>query len=135
MLEYQSSPVSIIRQVPFGEPMHTCENRDSYLFVEITDPLMITAAIFQDIAQACRSQDLNKILIDLRAVRTTLSIFDRYKAGIYVASIIGPRIKMAVVAQAALITRVAETVAVNRYGKLKMFSDIEEARRWLEVGT
>jgi len=115
--------------------MHTCENRDSYLFVEITDPLMITAAIFQDIAQACRSQDLNKILIDLRAVRTTLSIFDRYKAGIYVASIIGPRIKMAVVAQAALITRVAETVAVNRYGKLKMFSDIEEARRWLEVGT
>jgi hypothetical protein len=63
-----------------------------------------------------------------------LSTFDRYRAGIYVASIIGPKIKVAVVAQAALITRMAETVAVNRYGKLKVCTDMDQAIDWLGVG-
>ena len=114
--------------------MHTCENRGSHLFVEVTDPLMITAAVFQDIADVCRNQNLNKVLMDLRTVRTTLSTFDRYKAGLYVASIIGPSIKVAVVAQAALITHMAETVAVNRYGKLKVCSEVGQAMDWLGLG-
>jgi len=104
--------------------MHSCENRGTHLYVEDNEPLVITAVIFQNVADTCRSQNLNKVLVDLRAVRSTLSTFDRYRAGIHVASIIGPKIKVAVVAQAAFITGMAETVAVNRYGKLKV------ARTW-----
>src|SRR4030095_6920168 len=114
--------------------MHVCKNRGSYLLVEITERLKITAAIFQDIVDACRSQKLNKVLVDLRMVQTGLSIFDRYKAGIYIATIIGPRIKVAVVAPDALITHVAENVAVNRYGKLKVYVELEQALDWLGVG-
>jgi len=114
--------------------MHSCENRGSHLYVEVTEPLVITAAIFQDVADTCRSQNLTKVLIDLRAVRSTLSTFDRYRAGFHVASIIGPKIKVVVVAQAAFITGMAETVAVNRYGKLKVCRDMEEAQDWLGVG-
>ena len=62
--------------------MHVCKNRGNYLLVEVTERLEITAAIFQDIFDACRSQNLNKVLVDLRMVQTGLSIFDRYKAGI-----------------------------------------------------
>jgi hypothetical protein len=114
--------------------MHSFENRGSYLYVEVTEPLEITAAVFQEVADACRSQDLNKVLVDLRAVRALLSTFDRYKAGIYVASIIGPKIRVAVLAQTSLINYVTETVAVNRYGKLKVSADLEEAMAWLGMG-
>ena len=100
--------------------MHSCENRGTHLYVEDNEPLVITAVIFQNVADTCRSRNLNKVLMDLRAVLSRLSTFDRYRAGIHVASIIGPKIKVAVVAQAALITGMAETVAVNRYGKLKV---------------
>ena len=114
--------------------MHSCENRGNYLYVEVTESLVITAAVFQDIADTCRSQNLDKVLMDLRMVCTTLSTFDRYRAGVYVASIFGPKIKVAVVAQAALITRMAETVAVNRHGKLKVCTDMDQAMDWLGVG-
>lgn len=114
--------------------MHSCENRGSYLFVEITEPLVITAPVFQDIANTCQSLNLDKILIDMRAIHKPISTFDRYKAGIYIAGIIGPKIKVAVVAQAALITRMAETVAVNRYGKLRVCTDVDQALNWLGVG-
>ena len=114
--------------------MHSCENRGSYLYVEITEPLVITAAIFQDIADTCWSQNLHKVLMDLRTVHTTIRTFDRYKAGIYFASLIGPTIKAAVVVPISLINYVAETVAVNRYGKLKVSADVEEAMNWLGIG-
>jgi len=113
--------------------MHSCENRGSHLYVEVNEPLVITAAVFQDVADTCRSQNLTKVLVDLSAVRSMLSTFDRYKAGIYFASILGPKIKVVVVAQAVLITGMAETVAVNRYGKLKVCTDMEEALDWLGV--
>ena len=113
--------------------MHTCKNRVSYLLVEVSEPLHIIPAPFQDIAAACKREDLDRVLVDMQTIHRNLSIFDRYRAGVYVASIIGPKIKAAVVAQPALVNRVAETVAVNRCGKLKVSTNMEEAMEWLGV--
>lgn len=113
--------------------MHTYEVRNDHLFVHVTDPVVVTPSDFQELGDVCRREHLNKILIDMRAVRGKLSTFERYKAGLYVATLIGPKIRVAAVAQTELITYVAETVALNRYGKLKVGSDMEEALAWLGV--
>jgi hypothetical protein len=63
----------------------------------------------------------------------SISTLDRYQMGVTVAQVIGPKIKVAVVAQTALVTYVAETAAVNRYGKMKVFSDMDKAMLWLGV--
>ena len=113
--------------------MHTCEIRNDHLFVRVTDPVFVTPSDFQELGDLCRREHLNKILIDMRAVHGKLSTFERYQAGLYVATPIGPKIKVAAVAQTELITYVAETVAVNRYGKLKACSEMEQALAWLGV--
>ena len=114
--------------------MHTYEKRNDHLFVHVTDPLVIHPALFQELGDVCRREGLHKILVDMRKVRTMLSTFERYQAGVYIATLIGPKIKVAMVAQATLITYIAETVAVNRYGKLKVCSDMEQAWAFLEIG-
>lgn len=116
--------------------MPVFENRGGYLVVEVTEPysLKMMKSVIQQIADTCGEEDLDKVLVDLRTIDETISIMDRYEIGVRVAKIIGPKIKVAGVAQKALINRMAETVTVNRYGKLKVFSDMEEAMEWLGVG-
>ena len=113
--------------------MHTLENRGKYLFVEVTEPIVVKVilATIQEIADMCRNENLDKVLVDMRTVRESISIIDRYTAGVNVANVIGPKIKVAVVAREDIITYVAETAAVNRYGKMKLFSDLNEAMKWL----
>jgi hypothetical protein len=116
--------------------MPVFENRGGYLFVEVTEPysLKVMKSIIQQIADICGEEDLDKVLVDLRTIDETISIMDRYEVGVEVAKIIGPKVKVAGVAQKALINYMAETVAVNRYGKLKVFSDMDKATEWLGIG-
>lgn len=116
--------------------MHTFENRGDYLFVEITEPITVKVLIsaIQEMADFCQREKLNKVLVDMRTVHEAISIIDRYTLGVNVAKVIGSKITIAVVAPDAMITRVAENAAVNRYGKLKAFSDMEKALEWLGVG-
>ena len=117
--------------------MHICENRGSHLFVGITEPFsvkIILSTLIQEVADTCRSENLDKVLVDMSPVsNASISILDRYQMGVKVARVIGPKIKVAVVAQKAMVTHMAETAAVNRYGKMKMFSDMDQARLWLGV--
>jgi len=116
--------------------LHTFENRGTHLFVEITEPIAVKVLVsaIQEMADFCQRENLDKVLIDMRTVREAISIIDRYTLGVNVAKVIGSKISIAVVAPEALITRVAENAAVNRYGKLKAFSDMEKALEWLGIG-
>ena len=117
--------------------MHTCENRGSHLFVGITEPFsveIILSTLIQEVADTCQSENLDKVLVDMSPVHNaSISILDRYQMGVKVARVLGPKIKVAVVAQTALVNYVAETAAVNRYGKMKVFSDMAQAMKWLGV--
>ena len=116
--------------------MYTFENRGTYLLVEITEPISVKLliSVIQEMADFCQRENLNKVLIDMRTVQEEISIIDRYTLGVNVAKVMGSKITIAVVAPDALITRVAENAAVNRYGKLKVFSEIQKALEWLGVG-
>ena len=116
--------------------MYTFENRGLYLLVEITDPVKVKELVsaIQQMAEYCQRENLNKILMDARPVHKVLSIHDRYTVGVTIAKVIGSKAAVALVARGELINRVTEDVAVNRYGKLKVFSDIDEAMEWLGLG-
>jgi hypothetical protein len=118
------------------DTLYTFENRGTYLLVEITEPISVKLLLsaIQEMADFCQRENLNKVLIDMRTVQEEISIIDRYTLGVNVAKVLGSKITIAVVAPDALITRVAENAAVNRYGKLKVFSDIQKALEWLGVG-
>jgi len=118
------------------DTLYTFENRGTYLLVEITEPISVKLLLsaIQEMADFCQRENLNKVLIDMRTVQEEISIIDRYTLGVNVAKVMGSKITIAVVAPDALITRVAENAAVNRYGKLKVFSEIQKALEWLGVG-
>src|SRR5262245_28279398 len=116
--------------------MYTCEIRDNHLFVEITEPFVVKMVLstIQEIADTCKNENLDKVLVDMRAAHEPISTIDRYTLGVKVANVLGPKIKVAVVAHKDILNHVAENVAVNRYGKLKGFFDIAEATDWLGIG-
>ena len=116
--------------------MYTFENRGTYLFVEVTDPVNIKELVsaIQGMADYCQHENLNKILIDARPVHERLSVLDRYTVGVNIAKVIGSKTALALVAREELINHVTENAAVNRYGKLKVFSDMDKAMAWLELG-
>jgi len=118
------------------DTLYTFENRGTYLLVEITEPISVKLLLsaIQEMADFCQRENLNKVLIDMRTVQEEISIIDRYTLGVNVAKVLGSKITIALVAPDALITRVAENAAVNRYGKLKVFSEIQKALEWLGVG-
>ena len=111
------------------------ENRGSYLFVKITEPysLKLTFSFLQEFADACNRENLEKALIDMLALEDHVSIWDRYQIGEEYVRVVGPKIRVAVVARRNLIDLRTENVVVNRSGRIKMFYEMESALKWLEV--
>jgi len=59
------------------------------------------------------------------------SSFERYKVGVIIAREWGPYIKAAVMTKPEYISRYTETTAINRGANFMVFSDLEEAKKWL----
>lgn len=114
--------------------MPVFENRDSYLFVTLTEPYSLqgTFLFLADLAERCRQEHLDKALINGSRLEGRISIWDRYQIGREYARVIGPKIVVALVLSPTLINRVAENVAVNRSGRLRVFHKMELALQWLE---
>lgn len=89
------------------------------------------SSTIREIAEICKRDNLDKVLVDLRKVNTSISIMDRYDIGVEVRHVIRPDIREAVAAKCNLITYMAETVAINRGARLKVFSKVEHALEWL----
>ncbi len=115
--------------------MPTYQNRVDYLFVDVSEPysLILFISGIHEVADRCRKENLYKVLVDIRKMEGNPSIFDRYLAGIEIVRLWGSRIKAVVLARPGIINRVAENTAVNRGAKLHVVSDMESARKWLEV--
>jgi hypothetical protein len=89
-----------------------------------------------DAAYAMAAQEqLPAALIDARALNgdppTTM---DRFNMGLHVASNRAPGIRLAVVGEPGMVdpARLGETVAVNRGAAMRVFTDLDAARAWID---
>ncbi len=115
--------------------MPTCVNRGGYLHVEYFERYSLESilASIQEVSEHCKRDSLDKVFMDIRGVRGHISIVDRYELGKEIAKVIGPKIKVAAVAQMNLINYLMENSAVNRGAKIRVFTEIKKALEWLEV--
>ena len=112
------------------------ENRDSFLFVKITEPysLKLALTLLQEFADVCKRGQWEKVLVDGLSLEGPISIWDRYQVGEEYVKVMGSKIKVALVARRDLIDLTMENVVVNRTGKLKVFHEVEPALKWLGIG-
>jgi len=113
----------------------TYQNMGDYLLVELSEPysLDLLLSTIHEIADRCHKEKLDKVLVDLLKVEGNPSILDRYRFGMEIANAWGPSIEAAAIAQKTVVNYMAETVAVNRGARFKVFFDLQEARKWLRV--
>jgi hypothetical protein len=111
------------------------ENRGSYLFVKITEPYSLKSALslLPEFADICKRDHWQKALVDGLSLDGPISIWDRYQLGEEYVRVVGPKIRVALVAKRDLIDLTMENVVVNRYGNFKVFHEMESALKWLGV--
>ena len=115
--------------------MTTCQNMGDYLFVEVNEPysLKLILSTINEVADHCRDENLNKVLIDARKMEGDPNIFDRFQIGIEIVKAWDSRIKAAVIARPNVISRVTENTAVNRGARVFITSELDVALKWLEL--
>jgi hypothetical protein len=117
----------------------TIEEKDDVLWVTATGTRSTETilAMSKDILAACAEKKVKKVLIDVRAMEGRLRIMEAYD--IVNQSFVKMRDRR-VITQAALVDlkefehdyRFFENVAVNRYFNLRIFSELDEAVKWLK---
>lgn len=86
------------------------------------------------IMKKCKKKGINKVLMNGLKVTGNISTFDRFNiAKIYAHSLLGGNIKFSMVANTDIINPNSffETVATNRGINVKVFIDLEKAKKWL----
>lgn len=84
------------------------------------------------ILNECRSHGIYKILIrgeDLK--ETDASTIDRFFIGEKIAEVLRSNVKLAVVWPPFHMTKLTESVAVNRAAYMQMFVEAKDAKKWL----
>jgi hypothetical protein len=115
--------------------MSTCINKGDHLWVEVKGAysLQLLLSAIHEIADRCRDENLNKVLIDLRNMDGNPKLFDRFQIGMEIVKAWGSRIKVAVIAKPGIVNRMMENTAVNRGVKLFSTTSSEDAAQWLEI--
>lgn len=111
-------------------------NRGDYLLVEFEEPYALSNVLeaIHAVRRYCDESSLDKVLVDLLRSEGNPGIFDRFRFGLEIAHVWGASIQAAVVARASIITRLGETVAVNRGVRIMVTEDPLRALEWLGVG-
>lgn len=111
------------------------EINDDYVIMKPEGPysLKIYKDALREAAKFCRKNNLKKILADISSRSDTIPAIDRFQLGIEMATILGQKIKMAILAPPAMIDKLGENSAVNRGGRVFVTSSREQALQWLEM--
>jgi hypothetical protein len=106
-----------------------------YLLVEAggTYSLKYMLATIHEVAEHCRRENLNKVLVDLRTMQGNPNIFERYLLGIEIVRAWGQGIRAAIVVRAEITNRMTENTAVNRGAQIRVKTSTAEALQWLEI--
>ncbi|MGD0584611.1 MAG: hypothetical protein ABSA86_02395 [Oryzomonas sp.] len=104
-----------------------------YLLVKMcgewTTPAMRQA--LNEIKTEADHQGFKHLLFDMCELSRPDSEMTRFWSGEYVAQVLPPPFKVAVFANPELVNKFGEDTAVNRGAIFKVFSDEQEALRWL----
>ena len=108
-------------------------NNSDHLFVKASGEWTLDNAfqLIQSIKDAADKQATTHILIDLIDLSLPDNEMIRFYSGEKVAEVFSHRYKLAVYSIPEIVNQYAETVAVNRMARFKVFFDETEARNWL----
>ena len=85
----------------------------------------------QRIIGETKSQDVWRVLLDARGAGAAIGAFDKFEIGVELARAADRRMRLAVVAVPAAVDHFFETVARNRGGAVRVFTDEAAALEWL----
>lgn len=106
-----------------------------YLWVEVAGVYSFKSLFttIREVAEHCHTEQLNKVLIDLRSLNGSPTLFDRYRLGMEIVRVWGAQIMAAVLVRPEIFNQMAENTAVNRGVRLKAHFELEAALQWLGV--
>jgi len=118
--------------------MHFEFQREPNLLVVVTagprTPPAERREFFAAVAAEARRIGVSRVLVDSRNSASGLSTMDRYQYGELIAEQLrGFRAAFLLGEELTDRERFGETVAVNRGGDIRVFTDVAAARAWLEV--
>ena len=110
--------------------------KPGYLLVIVSGLLTDTDAVLKlnEMRDEAEARNINRLLLDLRAMQMPPSEFTRYVSGEHLAKVLRPPIKVAAFAKPEIINHFAENTAVNRGAWFKIFTEETQAIEWLLEG-
>lgn len=88
--------------------------------------------LFQPLIDACSNHDCRRALIDARGLTVAMDTAGLFQAGKDVVSLTKMGITVAIIAREDMLDPFFETVAANRGGTVRVFTEMDTARAWLE---
>ena len=115
--------------------MKTIQPLDNYLFVKYTEPFELDEflALIREVADVCRNKSRARVLVDVSEMSGKMSTMDRFRLGVEGAAIFRNLAQVAIVYRQQEMNRFAETVGINRGGRVRVFGDLDTAMKWLGV--
>ncbi len=115
--------------------MKLIEGRNGYLYVEYSEPYHFNNLIdmMNEVLTLCETESHQKFLVNISNMTGKVSPMERFELAIKGTSLFLYKGKFAIVYRREEISRFAENVGVNRGLNARIFSDMDEAMKWLEV--
>lgn len=88
--------------------------------------------LFQPLIDACTTHNCRKALIDAREVKVDFGIMAMLQAGEDAASLTHIGLRIALLARKDMLSSFFDTVVFNRGGDVRVYTDIDAAREWLQ---
>ncbi len=115
--------------------MKLIEGRKEYLYVEYSEPYHFNNLIdmMNEVLTLCQTESHQKFLVNISNMTGKVSPMERFELAVKGASLFLYKGKYAIVYRKEEINRFAETVGVNRGLNARIFSEMDEAMKWLGV--
>jgi len=114
----------------------TVTNDGAFLRINVRGPAT-RANLFEVLGRIIaetKSEDIWRVLLDATGVSTAPSTIGRFELGVELARAADRRMSLAVVGRPEMVDHFFETVARNRGGSVRVFTDEADALHWL-LGT
>jgi hypothetical protein len=111
----------------------TVTEADGFLRLTLRGPgtrANLLATVRRIIAET-QSRNIWKVLLDATGGSSLVGAFDKFEIGVELARAADRRLRLAVVARAEVVDHFFETVARNRGGAVRVFTDEAAALLWL----
>ena len=115
--------------------MKQIEGRNGYLYVEYSEPYQFNNLIdlMKEVITFCKTENHQKFLVNIVNMTGKVSAMERFELATKAVLLFQYKGKYALVYRKEEINRFAENVSVNRGLNARIFSDMDEAMKWLGV--